>query len=346
MVSRDFIHSKAWNWLFKTKCEANAEGNFCTYILSEIEDSIKTVKLYFPIVNLNLKVPFKIGQVEFSYFTSQYFDKYIEEYARLQPDKENVYVGLKRHYKGTVYVATTVSAEAKKAEEIALEICSLSMDVLKICSYTLDFPFAKIDFDIDRRSNYNPQSEVIVESSDFISGLKTGFRRPAYPYMLDQIQFEHIKLRKLEIFNSFISQISNNKSELEMLVIQGIQRLANALSNQNYFQRITELFTILESLLLINEDSPIIETVSKYSSKLITQDKENRKLIIKVLREMYKVRSSWIHHAKEKHFEMDDLKRLQQIVHELLHSLISKTKVHSSKLSLLDEIDDAILGAY
>jgi len=346
IISRKFIESKAWEWIFQTKRDAKANCNFSNYILSEMENAIETHKFYFNIVYLNIETPFTIGRVEFGYFTSEYFEKYSEAFAQHQPNEENPYIWMKTHYKGNVYAATTISAEKEKAEEIALEICSLSMDVLKICSNTIDFPHAPIHFDIDRRSRINPQSEVVVESPDFVKGLHTNLSRPAYPYSLDNAQFDYIKTRRLNIFHNFILTLSTDPSELEKLVVQGIKRLATALSNENHFQRIGELFTILESLLLINEDSPIIDTVSKYSSKLITKDKETRKTIIKTLKDMYKVRSSWVHHAKEREFQLTELASLQKIVHALLLSLIAKTKTHKMKKELLEEIDDAILGAY
>src|SRR5690606_19466175 len=115
-------------------------------------------------------------------------------------------------------------------------------------------------------------------------------------------------------------------------------QFANALSNSNLFRRIAELYTILESLLLLNEDSPIIDTVSKYAYRLVAKEREARKIVIKLLREMYNVRSAWIHHAKERKFQMDDLKKLQRIVHTILINLIVKTRTHSTKRSLLEEI--------
>src|SRR5690606_15917386 len=200
-----------------------------------------------------------------------------------------------------------------KAKEIALQKCSFSMDILKICSNTLDYPFGEMVFDIDNRLNKNPQSEILVESQNFTDGLIRNLRRPSVPYSLDKVQFQYIKRRHLDVFHNFILQRSGDPSELQRLISQGIRQFANALSNSNLFRRIAELYTILESLLLLNEDSPIIDTVSKYASRLVAKEKEARKIVIKLLREMYNVRSAWIHHAKERKFQMDDLTKLQRI---------------------------------
>lgn len=346
VVSRDFIDSKVWMWLAKSKSKETIQSDLLTYLQLEIQSSIKQFRIYFPVVYLSIEIPFQIGDVEFGFFTSRYFDKYIHEHNKLKPNEPNIYIDMKRDYQGMVYVAVTVMAELGKAKEIALQKCSFSMDILKICSNTLDYPFVEMVFDIDNRLNKNPQSEILVESQNFTDGLIRNLRRPSVPYSLDKVQFQYIKERHLDVFHNFILQLSSDPSELQRLISQGIRQFANALSNSNLFRRIAELYTILESLLLLNEDSPIIDTVSKYASRLVAKEREARKIVIKLLREMYNVRSAWIHHAKERKFQMDDLKKLQRIVHTILINLIVKTRTHSTKRSLLEEIDDAILGAY
>jgi hypothetical protein len=61
---------------------------------------------------------------------------------------------------------------------------------------------------------------------------------------------------------------------------------------------------------------------------------------------MYSIRSSYVHHAIEIDFEIDDLSELQISVQNLIGRLIEKSREHTNKASILKEIDDAILDAY
>ena len=61
---------------------------------------------------------------------------------------------------------------------------------------------------------------------------------------------------------------------------------------------------------------------------------------------MYEVRSSLIHHGKEKKIELTHLRQLQYSVVMLLSTLITKTDQHKTKQSVLNEIEEAILNAY
>ncbi len=72
----------------------------------------------------------------------------------------------------------------------------------------------------------------------------------------------------------------------------------------------------------------------------------DRNAITKLLKDMYDVRSGWLHHAEQNKFEMNDLHKLQRAVHSLLIVLIQKSQTHTDKQSILSEIDDAIIEAY
>lgn len=58
VISRKFIETKSWKWIFKTSNDAKAESNFSSYILSEMENAIETHKFHFNIVYLNIQTPF------------------------------------------------------------------------------------------------------------------------------------------------------------------------------------------------------------------------------------------------------------------------------------------------
>jgi signal-transduction protein with cAMP-binding, CBS, and nucleotidyltransferase domain len=61
---------------------------------------------------------------------------------------------------------------------------------------------------------------------------------------------------------------------------------------------------------------------------------------------MYEIRSSYVHHALDKDFEIEDLRNLQVTVQALIGKLIEKSYNNKQKSEILKEIDDAILDAY
>jgi hypothetical protein len=346
IVSRDFIESTTRRWLLACKVHGERGQPFSEYLSTEITEALDTAKYHFPIVHLTIYKPFKIGNVEIGNFTNEYFETYIKLYREINSDEPKVYEYMRKNFYGRAYAAVSVSStERIKAKELALEMCSLSVDILKICSVALEYPSVVMPFDIDMLSPHN-DSEMIIEYSDINKGLSTSFKNPFRPFAITDRVYEFMKKRQVEVFHNFLLTIGDDPSELQRLIVKGIRRFAKALSNTNHHQRIAELISILDSLLLSDSKSPIMETVSKYLSKLITKDLTERKAVIKLVKEMYDVRSAWVHHAKEQEFSIEGLTELQRNVQQILIVLIDKANTHTEKKTILSEIDDAILGAY
>ncbi len=347
LVSKEFIINIAFDWIIKTYKIKQAESSFMELLIEQINLAIKEYKISYPIYYLEIGKSFNIGDVKFEYFTKEQYDNFVNNFSSLNSEnKENPYEALRHKYQGKVFCSCIVKSERDKAIEITLKKCSLAVDILKICSDTVDVPFAKLSFDIDSRTRENIKNEVLIQETSDLNNFNTDiYRLPAQHQIYDR-DWELILKRNLGIFQQFISRLETNHTELESLIINAIKRFGNALSISNLHQRIVELFTILESLLLKNQDLPIIESVTKYCSKLVSKSPQERKKIIQLLKNMYSIRSAIIHHGINKEFEIDHLRKLQIVIKLLIIQLIHKSEKHKTKLTIIEEIDEAILNAY
>jgi hypothetical protein len=346
-VSHQFIQDKCYKWLIDNYQNKTSNSIFSSYLLSEIDEVVKDINVFFRLHYLDIEKPFQIGDVHFLFLTADYFVRYEQAFAASQPDMPNPYSDIAKTYADKVYVSCSARGDKNNAVRKAFIKCSLAIDTFKVCFHTIRSPEFKMYFDIDSRIRFSDQSEVLLQHSTFEEGLSFSLSRKAYPYLLSQRDWKYINGMKLEIFSKFLAETQTKKilTEIESLVVEAIKRLANALSNHNLHQRVTELFTILESLLLLDQNSPIIDTICKYGSKLVYTQPDDRKSYIKVLKQLYEVRSSYMHHAKEKPFELSDLKLLQLSIHQLLLVLIGKVGQYVRKEEILKEIDEAILRA-
>lgn len=349
LISGQFIADKTWIWLVDKK-RNKTDQPFSEFILSEMKNSIREYEFRFSLINLNIVQPFNIGNVEFSYFSIEWLDIYVKTGLLLHPDKEDNFNAFRDRHKGQVFVSAVVKGEQNRAEAIAKVDCAFAMDIVKICSSTLDAPTHKLSFDIDSRAVENPSSHVVIFDLDDFDNTHEVIRNASYPLYLNKTELKRMDERMIGRFITFYGDIKTNLTELKRLIRQGIQRFASALSNKSYHQRVADLFTILESLLLLDSNTPIISNVSRYASLLLYKDKAEREAAVKFLKEMYGIRSAWVHHAKEKEIKVKDLKHLQRSVHYVLWVLIEKSRTKETKKELLDEIDaavnDAIMNAY
>ena len=349
IVSRKFIHDVTLKWVFETYRLKQAKNSFSSHLLEKIHGSIEEMKFYYPILNLDIEQPFCIGNVKIEFLTKDFFDNLYSNLKKRKPDlDENPYESSIEKYQGCVYATSIVKAEETKAAEIALKECMIAVDVLKICSDTVAIPQMQLSFDIDVRVKENARNEMFITQPNCEDGeMKMAIEMPHDHHTINLKDLQYMSYyRGLAVFHNFLLKVNQNPSELKQMILNSIRRFGNAISNQNLHQRIVELFTILESLLLLDSNSPIIDSVCKYGSKLAFDKAEERKCTIELFKEMYNVRSSLIHHAKEISFELEKLCKFQITIVILLTNLIGKLQLHNTKHSLLQEIDDAILKAY
>lgn len=347
-IGYDFLHDKSIEWIFKTYNEKQTQSDFWVYLKDEIDSAIKEYKVYFPILYLEIIAPFKVGVVNFEYFSKELLDDWSNKFIVDNPDyQENpIEVFIRKEFQGQVFASCTIKAEYSKARELAFEECSLSVDVLKMCSLTTVVPNYKLSFDIDSRTNENLKNQVILQEPKRPYELHFDMYRIPNEYKITKKELERILTNGLYGFHQFLLQKNEVECELSQLIINSIKLYAQAMSTDDLHKRVVDLFTIYESLLLKDENVGIIECVCRYASKLVFDKIDDRKYLIGLIKEMYQVRSAVVHHAKKKQFDIEKLKKLQIYVVILLDNLIKKLPLHQTKKSLLDEIDLEILKAY
>jgi hypothetical protein len=339
LVSRKFIFDLAFEYLIKSHNENRTEGNFSDYLVDNIKPEIKVYKVYFSVENLEIFNPLRIGKVEISHLERNLFTEDDRQ------NTESVSLFYKK-YQRKVFASCTIKAEKEKAIELALKECSLSIDIIKICSDTIHEPKTKISFDIDSRLSESFSAETIISNINKQNDLNIISRRIPNYHQLTEEYLNRLSIRNLNFFNGFLMRLEDEKTELQNLLINAIQRLAKALTTTNLNQRIVELFTIMESLLVPNSQANILDSLTRYCSKIVHSKREERVNLIKLIKKMYEVRSSYVHHALETDFEIDDLRNIQITIHTLIGKLIEKSNKYTQKSEILKEIDDAILDAY
>ena len=223
-------------------------------------------------------------------------------------------------------------------------IIDLEFNNLKnITNYYKDFyeEYGKFD-------NVNLENEIIIFDNEKVNGISIEkFRVPSHQ-RVNNDKLILFKRTGIDYFHHFLLTIDekNELTELELLIRNSIQHFAFSITIRNLNRRIVELFTLIESLILQDSNSPILESLTKYLSKILTKDINERKEIIKLIKEMYIIRSSYVHHALNKDFDTMKLGKFQVMIHMLIVKLIILSKSHQTKKTILNEIDEAILGAY
>lgn len=285
------------DWMFKAFKNREKVGLLSKFIQQTIARSSKRYKIFIPVPHLNISYNIKFGNVSFEYFNSKKLDDFIEELSQRSPKKRDDFLKLKNVFKGKVYAIITYKGHQQRVKELAIEECALSIDCLRICSTVMTSPNVKSDFDIEKNLNVSLASNIICLPIDKVEDIQIEKEKNSEDYTINSSEFLDMQRRDLRKYHKFILE-SKRSSELEKLILNGIRSFSEALKENNYSKRVSKIFSVYESLLLISNDVPIMQSLCKYGTKLIFNEINERKEIEGVFKKLYTVRSRYVHHLK------------------------------------------------
>ena len=357
-ISQEFIYKQCLMWLVYKYNKATKQ-KFSDFIKEKLEESVKTYYFHFPVLHLDFSeyAPMVMGNnATLHYFGDNHFDVLSVDFEKKYPNEKenNPYIALKEKYRNQLMITYPVTAEKIRGEEIAFTHCSLAVDILKILSEVhSSSPASHVSFDIDRRVKELSKSEMMYQLQFDNNSIRLEVKKVAHEHKIRKDDSRSEISSRFNLVNGFLFRLDGIPNELNSLLINNIRRYANALSNPDLHQRVVEIFTIFESLLLKDENASILDSICKYAPKLIFQKAAIseglmplRKAVVKLLKGLYQVRSAMIHHGEKKPFPLEDLRMLQISVLSLILGIAQKSKTHTTKMSLLTEIDEAIIDAY
>lgn len=320
-VSSKFIEAESFNWIIKVYKKQQADSNLFDYLITKADAEVKAHTFYFPILNLEIEQPFKIGNAEFTYFTKEYFDN-LYKTLKAKDDtytEENFAQIFRKDFQGQVLAKVTVTAERDKAEEIAKQDSEIAVDVLKLYSESAIVPERKTMFDLNFKLGYQVQSNFLTQKPSESISISIQFNN--HPLNITQRLYQSAYQSGLKIFSEYISL--RKKDELHEIIIQSIHLFGSAISNWDLHLRCVNLITILESIFLEAEESNNMEHKTKARlSKALTNKHQEKERIKTIFSNIYQVRHKMIHKAIRIEIDTKELSEAQMNMVNLFLRLI------------------------
>lgn len=326
LASEGFISNIAFRWIMDVYINKKPGSLLSEYLSAEVKASIKPYRFYFPVLNLEIEESFKLGNVEFMYFTRQDMNELYENYLAMpivrkktmtEEDFKNIF---RVQYQGRVLVKVEVTAEHDKAEEIAKKHASMAVDILKLFWATVMVPEQRTMFDLDYRLNYqvktNYISEEVNKKNDHCLGVK--FNNPYSDLTPEHLAF--VLHNGLNEFSNFITL--KKEDELYSLIIQAINFMAITLSTWDLHLRCISIITTLESLLLKDEEKAKARVVKQRLVQIVANGEPDINIVNEAFTHVYNVRHDMVHKAKRTEINIQKLSQAQLIMVLLLRRLM------------------------
>lgn len=320
------------SWFFDVKERNQICVSFSQYVEDEIKSKQKKYILYFPMPYVIAKTSFKIANVSFDLISDNELDKIMLS----SKDKD--------FYHNKMFASISLSGEKEHIVKLAYEQCSLAVDVLKICSrLSFDPSFSSVCLDLEKNIRLHELNRCIIKDTSSQESISEELNVGIHSWNVDEKFVKDLKIHQIDLYSEFINRlIDKEASELELVLISSIKTYSKSLSIQNKYEKIVLLCSIMDSLMLKDNEVSIKDTLRKYIPIIITNDIKVRNQIKKHLNNMYDIRSQYIHHMCEKKLLVKDVYCLYGIVFSLLLMLVKNSMKYKSMKEIIGMIDKKI----
>lgn len=337
-ASKDYLLKKSLIWIVDVFINKVATTDLLSFLLDEINNDSQKRVYYFFVLNLSVEKSFKIGDVEFMYFSSDFFDKCWESFKESENWSEEAFDKIFRKHQGKVFASYVVDAEPIKGEQEAyLKSCE-AVDVLKLFTDTVVMPKKRCLVDLERRLNINFSSESLSRPINNPFEFTISQKANNNPFDINRRRFELLEESSLPIFSDFVAK--QKKNEFESIIKNAINYLGNAIAIEDIHMRVSQMIMIIESLFLKEEEKGqlTVKVKKRFPLFRFPNSLENRLECSRVLNEMYNIRHKMVHQAKRLYIDITDLRTFQIILVEALSHLISVGDKYQTKDSFIDTL--------
>lgn len=328
-ISKESLRNLILSWLFDVREKEQITVDFSRHLEEGLEKMIKEYVIYFPI-------PYLIS------FNTCDFSNDISLGNLSNEQLKDIPLSVRGEYnENSTFIYTRLSGEKEFVAEKAYERCSFAIDLIKICFLTFYFEQTKVCLDIADNIPFLPVNRCFIQetSSDTLH-INAGVN--AHSIRLDDVM-RNIERHCINDYRILIDRIFNQtRTELEEILIAAIKTFSNALSYTNDYDRVVDLCSILDTLILVDENVGIKQSLKRYVPIIISDVPNIRNIIRNDIEEMYKIRSQYIHHRKTK-IKISPQKKYKYnyIVFQLLTGLvvIANAKKYSTMSAIIKMID-------
>ena len=143
----------------------------------------------------------------------------------------------------------------------------------------------------------------------------------------------------LDNLNSFLAL--EKPSEFQTLVIDTLQTYSRCGLAKTYSDKLVYLLVTLETLLLKDTSEAIQQNVGERLAFTLYKDPERRKRVVKNFKEIYGMRSKFVHHGNDVDIEqVDTLREFMMNVRSFLGHAINNANTYQTRLEMIDAIEN------
>ena len=343
-ISKKFVEDLIFEWIKLSYLKEKEMLPFIDYLIEEAKKEVQPVKIYVPVANTIVEQPFIFCDVTICNITKNIIDnitKIPKENSLNEEQKASIEAKvseLRRKFQGYAAVEMDLECEANYANELAITTARRVTSLLSIYSIALLMPDLKCHTQIKGTENletattfsfYNTNKFSMTESI-----LEKSISNNWHISKADLTEYEQNGLGFLSWLDT-----KKNKTAFDKEVLNACILYSKAAFTSDPLEKLVYILSALESILLKNEGESIQQNLSERLAIFIAKELDDRKNVIRIIKNVYKIRSKYLHHG----YKISDLEDLTTFLHyawSFYLNLLEASSKYSNKADFIEAIED------
>jgi len=296
-VGKEFIEDQIFLWC-RANFQSSALVSLASHLLSSASDSVSRFTVWVPVAHLEVEHTFEFGPVRIAPITAEMLDEREQKFAAKQPEHgtkvKTYYDRLRREIQGRAAIVIELEAEAKHAQRRGLEVAEVVIALLRMYSPAAFVPRLVCTCAVVG-SEYVPTTLVMSYGAGEAFTMARGMSKPTpHEWRISGKEWAAMRSQSLQSLPDLIYEAGLTDFQKRLRVSLLAYSKGTTLRDIN--DRLVYTLSALEGLLLRDGSEPIQQNLGERLAFALERDATRRQEIVQNVREIYQMRSRYIHH--------------------------------------------------
>lgn len=293
-------------WIFewvRSRVVSSTDASMSHVVLARVATRIADYEVVLPLFRVELPGQIQIGRVLLRTITSADFVRWEESVIdkTKSPTEKNQLHGLfhreRQRVQGFVGAVMSLRGERNHVIEVASEEADEAVSILRLFSHAILSPLAQSFCTLWGRQHIESTAHLVFRSSHSEVTIGNSVRTTNdFIWRIDADRWRLIRQDALDalIQALFASNPTAFQDEVKAAIVLYSQSALSVLPAE----KLLTILIPLESLLLRNQSEPIADNIAIRVAFATGETLEERKRIVDVVKEVYGMRSAYVHHRR------------------------------------------------
>lgn len=338
-ISMKYLLDVIFEWM-EGRYRNATSANMVKFVLENCKNCIKEMEIWIPIAYLCIEDDIKIGKIIFKTFQKNMFEEWMRIVGEKNPDIKEAYIAelkkLQSKHQGTAAATIKLIAEPIRAQEIAVEETEKSLSILRFFSPVNLDPELHSYCQIYGKENIESMKIFLFEKETPLPNIIEELigKQPIY-WSIDKRILLRMSAGPLKILSQLLE--TEKLTEFQKKILDAVLLYSKSSISKNLQDKLLYTLIALETILLKNSNEPIQQNVGDRIAFFMSDKPKERKRISKNFKDIYTIRSSFIHHGQMR----EDLEKLRNFM-ESACFLFNKLIFFSKKFDTTNDFINSI----